>query len=76
MKFSEAKRLLEKMKFKKGSVYDTIKKLILEGEILGSPIYSDELAIKLKDATLKKIKTITVATYMKPFVNAGVVRTI
>jgi hypothetical protein len=48
----------------------------LEGEILGSPINSDELARKLTDAMLKKVKTITVATYMKPFVNADVVRTI
>jgi hypothetical protein len=76
VKFSEAKRLLEKMEFKESSVYDTIKKLILRGEILSFPINSDELAQKLADATLKKVKTTIVTTYMKPFVNAGIVKTI
>jgi hypothetical protein len=75
VKFSEAKRLLEKMQFKEDSVYNTIKKLILNGEILGSPIYSDELARKLADATLKKVGTNVIATYMTPFVKAGIVKT-
>lgn len=75
MRFSEAKRKLEEMKFKEDSIYDVIKKLILKGEILDSPIYSEELARKLTDATLKKVETVTIATYMKPFVKVGIVKT-
>jgi len=75
MKFSEVKNKLEKMKFKEDSIYSKIKELIISGEILHSPIYSDELARKLTDATLKKIKSLVVATYMKPFIKAGIVKT-
>lgn len=75
MKFSQAKKKLEEMKFKENSIYSKIKELIINGEILHQPIYSDELARKLTDATLKKIKSLVIATYMKPFIKAGIVRT-
>lgn len=75
MKFSDIKKKLEKMKFKNDSIYNKIKGLIINGEILHQPIYSEELARKLTDATLKKIKSLVIATYMKPFIKADIVKT-
>lgn len=75
MKFSEAKKLLESMEFKEDSIYNAVRKLILDGEILNLPIYSDELAKRLSDTILKTVKTIWISTYMKPFVRAGIVKT-
>jgi hypothetical protein len=75
MKFNDVKKKLEKMKFKNDSIYNKIKELIIDGEILHQPIYSDELARKLTDATLKKIKSLVIATYMRPFIKAGIIKT-
>ncbi|MCW1296722.1 MAG: hypothetical protein OH319_03510 [Candidatus Parvarchaeota archaeon] len=75
MKFFEIKKILEKMKFKEDSIYNKIKELIINGEIFRQPMYSEELATKISDATLKKIKSSVIATYMKPFVKRNIVKT-
>jgi hypothetical protein len=71
----EAKKKVKAMKFKKNSTYDAIKGLLLRDQLC-APIYSDELATKLRDATLRKVNISTIATYMKPFVTEEVVETV
>ncbi len=75
MQFAEARKKLMKMKFKKDSLYNEIKNLILKNEILHTPMYSCEIAKKLRNATLKRIKSSIVITYMKPFIKNGIVKT-
>ncbi len=74
MKYSQAKEILQSIKFRKGSVSDRIRTLILEREIIHSPTTSEEIATKVSELTGRRIYTYHILVYMKPFLDADVVR--
>jgi hypothetical protein len=73
LKRSEVMRKVKRMKFRQESIYYAIRELILR-DGLASPLQSEELVKRLRDATLRRVSVSTVATYMKPFVKGGVVK--
>jgi hypothetical protein len=74
MKYSQAKEILQSLKFRKGSVTDRIRMLILEREIIHNPTTSEEIATKVSELMGERIYTEQILAYMKPFLDANVVR--
>ena len=74
MNYSQAKEILLLKKFKKATVRDKIRMLILEKEIIHTPTTSEEIATKVSELIGKRIYTTQILAYMAPFLDDDVVR--
>jgi len=74
MRYSQAIKILQSIKFRNGSVRNRMRKLILEREIIHNPTTSEEIATKVSELMGRRIYTNYILAYMKPFLNADVVR--